>query len=127
MQEFFPQSGGRKMSSRLDRITDWEARAVKCGYSAQGLARECEVSPRELRWYFKRARGLSPKKWLDGLRASAALAKLESGASVKAVSAEVNYKHPSAFDRFIKRVTGRLPGKILKQLIFAGIGTTLPI
>src|SRR5688572_8597084 len=97
------------MSSRLDRITDWEVRALKCSYSAAALARECEVSSRELRWYFQRAWRMSPKKWLDTLRARVALALLQTGALVKTVAAEVCFKHASAFIRFIKRLTGKTP------------------
>jgi len=94
------------MSSRLDRVADLEQRAARSGYSVQKLAKDLGVSERELRWYFQRKRGTSPKHWLDLLRARKVLESLRHGASLKAASALSNFKQPSHCSSFLKRVTG---------------------
>ena|SRR5258705_474835 len=99
------------MSSRLDRVTDLEQRAARSGYSVQKLAKDLGVSERELRWYFQRKRGVSPKHWLDALRAHKVLESIKHGASLKTASAVSNFKQPSHCSSFVKRVTGMPPTK----------------
>ena len=97
------------MSRRLDRITDWETRAARCGYSVHGLAQNCGVSERELRWFFRDKRGVSPKHYLDVLRAQAVLERVARGELVKTASVETNFKQASHCSNFVKRVTGSSP------------------
>jgi len=99
------------MSSRLDRVTDLEQRGARSGYSVQRLAKDLGVSERELRWYFQRKLGTSPKHWLDVLRVRKVLESLRHGVSLKTASALSHFKQPSHCSSFVKRVTGMPPTK----------------
>ena len=56
------------MSSRLDRIQDWEEQARKAGYRASEMSRFVSVSDRHLRRHFLTVHGLPPQEWIDRLR-----------------------------------------------------------
>jgi len=100
---------GGTMSSRLDRITDWEMLGKQCGFSATRMAEQCGISTRQLRWYFQACRGFALKKWLDDLRAEAAVEMLERGEPVKSIAVDLGFKQRSHFSKFFKRVTGIAP------------------
>jgi AraC-like DNA-binding protein len=97
------------MSSRLDRITNWEQFAAQSGYCLEEMARKCRMSSRQLRRYFQEHHGVPPKQWLDELRARAAVEQLARGDLVKTVSADLHYKQPSNFVRLFKRLKGTTP------------------
>ena len=98
------------MSSRLDRITDWEMLAKQCEFSAKKMAERCGISTRQLRWYFQEYRGgFALKKWLDDLRAEVAAEMLEKGEPVKSIAVDLGFKQRSHFSKFFKRVTGIAP------------------
>jgi AraC-like DNA-binding protein len=97
------------MSSRLDRITDWQAEAVQCGFQLEKLARACGVSERTLRRYFQRKFGVTPKHWRDARRLEMAFLGLLAGEQVKATASNLKFKHREALSAFIKRQTGSPP------------------
>jgi len=97
------------MSSRLDRIREWEELATNSEFSAAKMAETCGISTRQLRWYFRECRGRQLKKWLDDLRAQAAVERLRRGESVKSIAIELGFKQRSHFSKFFKRVTGHAP------------------
>ena len=103
------------MSSRLDKMRDWEQAAALCGYSVEKMARYCKVSRRQLLRFFIEHFKKTPKHWLDEVRARAAEAELLRGELVKAASTGVQFKHPSNFTRFIKRVKGTTPREMANR------------
>jgi AraC-like DNA-binding protein len=99
------------MSSRLDRIKDWDKLAVRCQFSLQQMARDCSISPRQLRRYLQDQLQVNPKEWLDDLRWRAAATQLSKGDAVKSVAMDVGFKHTSDFTRFFKRLARQTPSK----------------
>jgi AraC-like DNA-binding protein len=99
------------MSSRLDRKRGWERLAVQCDYRVEEMARRCNVSTRQLERHFLAVFKTTPKRWLDEVRAHAALQAMARGESVKATATDLKFKHASNFTRFFKRVKGATPTK----------------
>ena len=97
------------MSSRLDRVDRWEDVARKCGYSLQRMTQECGMSRQHLRRYFQQQLQLNPKRWLDDLRWRAASARLARGEAIKAIAADLQFKHVSHFSKFVKRMAQQSP------------------
>jgi AraC-like DNA-binding protein len=96
-------------SSRLHRITDWEARAWKAGYKAQVMASHASVSVRHLRRYFSNFIGLSPQSFINRVRLEKAQRLLADGESVKGVAISLGYKQSSHFSAVFKRAYGTSP------------------
>lgn len=99
------------MSSRLDRRSDWEGLAGQCGYRVEKLARTCKVSRRQLQRHFLALFGTTPKHWLDQLRARAAADEIAHGELVKTASSNHQFKQPSHFTKFFRRMKGTTPKK----------------
>ena len=99
------------MSSRLDRKRGWERLAAQCDYRVEEMARRCHVSTRQLERHFLAVFKTTPKRWLDELKAHAALLEMARGESVKATATGLKFKHASSFTRFFKRVKGATPTK----------------
>jgi AraC-like DNA-binding protein len=97
------------MSSRLDRITDWDAVIVKCDFKLRKMAKKCGVSERTLRRYFRDHFRVRAKEWRDARRLEMAFLGLVGGEQIKAASIKLKFKHPENFSAFIKRQTGRRP------------------
>ena len=97
------------MSSRLDRRSDWEELAAKCGYRVDDMARKCRVSPRQLQRHFLLLFGSTPKRWLDETRARAAAEEIASGELAKTASINLRFKQASHFTKFFKRLNGLTP------------------
>ena len=97
------------MSSRLDRISHWEDLAEKCGYSLHSMTKACGMSRQHLRRYFQQQLQLNPKEWLDDLRWRAASEQLAKGEPAKVVAANLQFRHPSQFSRFVKRMARQTP------------------
>jgi len=104
------------MSSRLDRIRDWEKLAAECDYCAKKLAVRCRVSRQHLRRYFEEQFHVAPKTWLDDLRVRAAKARLKNGDAVKEVSADCHFRQPAAFTRFFKRLARTTPANFQRNV-----------
>jgi hypothetical protein len=54
--------------SRLDSVTDWEARAERAAYCVSALAEDCGVTERHLRRYLRLRFGESPRDLLAEVR-----------------------------------------------------------
>jgi AraC-like DNA-binding protein len=106
------------MSSRLDRITDWDGLAKSGHYAAAQLASACGVTPRQLERYFQARHGEAPHHWLRALRMSAAL-KLISHQTpikrIKMVAADLHYKDPAHFCHDFKDYYGTCPSSFGKK------------
>jgi len=74
------------MSSRLDRITNWEEQARLAHYRASKMAELIQVSDRHLRRHFLTVHGLPPQEWIDRLRLREGRQLLRAGELVKVVA-----------------------------------------
>ena len=92
-----------RKSSRLDAITDWEARAETVRFRVSGLAKGCGVTDRQLRRYFQTKFGSPPHAWMMIARLQKARPYLSDGELVKEVAARAGFKHPESFSRQFKR------------------------
>lgn len=97
------------MSSRLDRIKEWNEIARSVSYSVQSLASRLNVSERQLHRYFRDHFGDSPRRFLETLRMNDASQALSEGGSVKEVAFRLRFKQASHFSRVFKRTRGRVP------------------
>jgi len=97
------------MSSRLDKIRDWEERARKAGYAAARLAKESGVSRQQLSRYFRSRFGVSAQDWLQREKLRTGYLLLQEGRSVKEVAGELGFLHATHFSRAFRRVCGVSP------------------
>lgn len=97
------------MRSRLDRVTNWDAIAVKGEFQLKGMAKACGVSERQLRRYFQKSFGVNPKVWIDEKRLKLAIQFLSKGDLVKEASAGAKFKQASHFSKFFTRLRGCRP------------------
>jgi AraC-like DNA-binding protein len=95
--------------SRLDRVGDWAALAVKAGFDMHTLASLCGVSIRHIERYFKHCAWESPELWLKHVRLQEAQSLLRQGRSVKEVALSLRFRQVSHFCREFKRFTGSTP------------------
>jgi AraC-like DNA-binding protein len=95
--------------SRLDCITDWEARAERAGYRISVLAKDCGVSERHLRRFIWLRKGKSPRAWLAELRLARAAASLRRAMLVKEAAAKAGFNNPADFTRLFIRHYGVPP------------------
>ena len=85
--------------SRLDSVTDWEARAERAAYCVSALAEDCGVTERHLRRYLRLRFGESPRDWLAEVRLARGAALLRQAAFVKEAAAEAGFNSPAHFTR----------------------------
>ena len=97
------------VSSRLDQVTDWAALAKSSRYCAAKLARECQVSARQLERYFQTKHHAAPHQWLNELRQMQGRLLISQGKSVKEAAFELGYKRPAHFTRGFKQFHGVPP------------------
>jgi AraC-like DNA-binding protein len=97
------------MSSRLDTITDWEARAEIVGFRISNLAQGCGVTDRQLRRYFQSKFGSSPYNWLTMRRLQKVKPLLSGGDLVKEISARAGFSRQANFARRFKRFYNTTP------------------
>lgn len=95
------------VEARVRRIVELTAGGRQA--SAADLASALALSEPQLRRLL-RAEGTSVNKVRDGVLRDAAVAALESGEPVDAISARLGFSEPSAFRRAFKRWTGQTPG-----------------
>lgn len=95
--------------SRLDSVTDWEARAKRAGYRVSALAKHCGVSERHLQRVLRLKFGKSPRAWLAERCLARAAASLQQTMLVKEVAAEAGFKSPAHFTRKFTRQYGISP------------------
>ena len=114
------------MSSRLDRITDWEVRAEQARFNVTLLAKDCEVTARQLRRYFRAKFGIAPHNWLTEKRLQKVRTLLPSGQLLKQVSATAGFKRPSDFTRQFKRYYKATPSSLRNQSREKTVPTVYP-
>jgi AraC-like DNA-binding protein len=103
------------MSSRLDTITDWEARAEMVGFRVSDLARRCRVTDRQLRRYFRFKFGSSPHNWMAATRLQKVAPLLYGDELVKEVAARAGFSRPENFARQFKRLYKATPTALRAQ------------
>jgi AraC family transcriptional regulator, transcriptional activator for feuABC-ybbA operon len=97
------------MSSKLDRVKDWGALANKCHYELCAVAKACSISERQLRRYFRKRYGITPKAWIDAQRVRVAAGHVLEGKAVKAIAIDLYFSQRSQFSKFFKRLKGTSP------------------
>jgi two-component system response regulator YesN len=95
--------------SRLDSVTDWEARAKLVKYRVSVLADQLHVSERQLRRFFLNRRGKAVHVWLRELRLMRAAAELQQGKYVKEAAELAGFKHQPNFSRSFAYAFGLPP------------------
>ncbi|MET0975821.1 MAG: helix-turn-helix domain-containing protein [Leifsonia sp.] len=70
-----------------------------------------EVSPRSVQRHFSRVIGLTPRQAHQVARAREAVARLQTGEPIAAVSYELGYADQAHMSRDVKRLTGYTPGQ----------------
>ena len=91
------------MGSRLDRINDWETRARGGKYRVANLARNVNVTPRQLERYFLRTRDCHPRDWIRDLRMKDAMRLKRHGLLDKEIAALLGFRYASDFSRALRQ------------------------
>lgn len=99
----------------LQNFGRWREAAHRAGWRVSTLARELDVSQRQLQRYTHAAFCRSPQKWLDEQRLLLAGERLMELRSAKRVAYELGFKQPSHFSRRFKRFHGITPARFLAQ------------
>jgi AraC-like DNA-binding protein len=94
---------------RLRRLCDAIVAAPETNRTLEELADEVGASARTLRRLFQQELGMSFAGWREQACVVEALARLEEGRTISAVSRELGYAAPSAFTTMFKRVFGKSP------------------
>jgi AraC-like DNA-binding protein len=97
------------MARPLDRVEDWIALAMACGFRLARMAKAVGVSERTLRRHIQKNVGTTAKEWRDATRLEIALESLSVADQVKSTSGDTKFKHREALSAFIKRQTGNSP------------------
>jgi len=105
------------MSSRLDRIRDWEKFTRQCGYRARRLAEWAQSSERQLRRYFRRRFKLGLKGWLQALRMQEAERLIRAGQPIKTIWQQLDYASYSAFAHAFTRTHNGCPRQFQAWLL----------
>lgn len=87
----------------------WHKMAGATGYSAERLAKEMNISRRQLQRYTQELFGLSPQEWLNQQRLTTAGDLLKQYRSVKLVAFNLGFKQVSHFSREFKSHYGVCP------------------
>src|SRR3974390_1521480 len=90
------------MASRLDYVQDWNKLAARAHFRVAVLARDCGVSERQLRRYFRKQFGRSPREWMTITRLGKVRPLLTTGKSVKEIATPAGFNHQSNFARSFK-------------------------
>ena len=104
--------GGRISNMKKQKESVFEA--VDCLEShtnsyltAQEIAYEINTHPSDFTRYFREAKGLTPKKYLDGkLKEQVVIRIKENTTTGKKISSEFGFSSPQSFYRWVKRVCG---------------------
>lgn len=103
------------MSSRLDCITDWDDRLRKAGWRADTLARDCDISERELRRHIEARFGQNVRDRMASRQMKLARALLRDGKRVKEVAQALGYGEAEHFSRAFQRVHGMSPSAFARH------------
>ena len=104
------------MASRLDHVHDWNKLATHARFSVTRLAKDCGVSERQLRRYFLKQFGKTPREWLSAERLSNVRPLLATGKSVKEIAAQAGFNHQSNFARSFKHYYKATPSSQRRTL-----------
>ncbi len=91
------------MSSRLDRIEDWDREAIRARYRVTTLAIQCQVTGRQLQRYIFNKFGSAPHVWLMRKQLKTAETFLSEGASVKEAACQAGFSREDIFSRRFKQ------------------------
>lgn len=97
------------MASRLDYVGDWNKQAARARFRVTELAKDCGVSDRQLRRYFLKQFGKSPREWMAVTRLGKVRPLLATGKSVKEIAAQAGFNHQSNFARSFKHYYNATP------------------
>jgi transcriptional regulator GlxA family with amidase domain len=104
------------MNGRLQWIQKWEELARQANWSAEKLAKKCDVSLRTLERYFLETMGKCPRAWLCEQRQRCAIELLRDGCKVKKTATLLGYKHATHFSREFKKHWGHSPSTQISPL-----------
>jgi transcriptional regulator GlxA family with amidase domain len=97
----------------ISEVIDWPELAQKSTYQATRLAKELQVSQRQLRRYTHALFGRSPQDWLNEQRLLQAGKMMKKMRIAKAVAFRLGFKQVSHFSRAFKLHYGVCPTKFL--------------
>lgn len=94
---------------------------ISAAYTLSALAEAATMSERSFLRRFKKATGLSPVAYIQGLRVEAARSRLElSKVSFERLSWDLGYNDPATFRSVFKRITGLSPSDYRRKFGAAG-------
>jgi len=91
------------MSSRLERILDWDDRSRAARYGVERLARNAGVCRRQLNRYFQKRFGVPVHRRLAQWRMREARRLIQSGMLIKEVAYQLGYTHATDLAFAFKR------------------------
>ena len=97
------------MASRLDSVRDWENLAKATNYELAQMARNCNVSLRQLERFFRLKFGIAPKAWIDRQRLHQAMLLICRGEPIKSTAYKLGFKQSSHLSRMFKQHYGKSP------------------
>jgi transcriptional regulator GlxA family with amidase domain len=95
--------------SRLDGLTDLEARADHAQYKVSALAKGCGVSKRQFQRFVRLRFGTAPHVWLAQIRLARGIACLKQAGLVKEAATQAGFNHSADFGRCFKQHNGLSP------------------
>jgi AraC-like DNA-binding protein len=99
------------MSSRLDRVKNWEALAKESRFRIAEIALRRGVSPRQVERYFRTRFGESPHSRFNRIRLQETKRLLSLGMSVKEVAAALYFQDAAHFSHAFKKEFGVSPSQ----------------
>jgi AraC family transcriptional regulator, transcriptional activator FtrA len=91
------------MASRLDSVTNWNKLAADANFRVMKLAKDCGISERQLRRYFLKNFGKSPRAWMAAARMGHVRSLLTTATTVKEISVKAGFNHQSSLSRSFKQ------------------------
>jgi transcriptional regulator GlxA family with amidase domain len=95
--------------SRLDALTDLEARAERTLYRVSTLAEDCGVSDRQFLRFIRLRFRKTPHVWLAQIRLARGTACLKQAGLVKEAATQAGFNHSADFHRCFKQHNGLSP------------------
>jgi len=99
------------MSTRLDRVKNWEDLAKEARFRIAEIALRRGISVRTLERYFSTRFRLRPHSWINHLRFNEAKRLLSLGKSVKEVAGALHFKNAAHFSHAFKKQFGVSPSQ----------------
>jgi len=97
--------------ARLSPLLIGMLHAPEADWSLDRMAQQAHMSRAAFCRRFTEVSGQSPAQFVQRLRMQVAAQRLQAGASVELVAAEVGYSSQAAFSRAFQRVLGAMPGQ----------------